>query len=249
MTSPWIRTLAGSTTPALKLFCLPHAGGNAGLYRGWREHLSQDIELNLICYPGRLERWQQPIPASMPDLVREVAQAIAPCLNKPWAIFGHSMGAVVAHETVLALHKHGLPPPQLLAVSAREAPQFHQPGTLHHQDDKALCDELLRLDGTDPELLAVTEMRELILPTMRADYALIEQWQLSSTQPLSCPIAAFVGNEDPEFESQHAEGWARWTTSHFTLDRFRGGHFYFSGEPQPLINQLQARLRTTYALS
>ncbi|QLH61878.1 thioesterase II family protein [Serratia symbiotica] len=249
MTSPWIRTLSGCETPKLQLFCLPHAGGNAGLYRGWREHLLPEIELNVICYPGRLERWQQPIPASMPELVREVARAIAPRLGEHWAMFGHSMGAVVAHETVLALQREDLPQPQLLAVSAREAPQFHQLGILHQQDDEALCNELLRLDGTDPALLALPGMRELILPTMRADYALIEQWQLSSTQLLSCPIAAFVGSEDPELDQQQAEGWATWTTASFTLDRFRGGHFYFSEQPQPLISRLQARLKAVQALS
>ncbi|HBQ2928721.1 iron aquisition yersiniabactin synthesis enzyme (YbtT,resembles thioesterases) [Klebsiella pneumoniae] len=249
MTSPWIRTLSGYIKPELQLFCLPHAGGNAGLYRGWREHLPPEIELNVICYPGRLERWQHPIPATMPELVGEVSRAIAPHLGENWAIFGHSMGAVVAHETILALKCDELPPPQLLAVSAREAPQFHQPGLLHQQDDEALCQELLRLDGTDPVLLTLPEMRELILPTMRADYALIEQWQLSSRQLLSCPIAAFMGSEDPELDQMQAEGWASWTTASFTLDCFCGGHFYFREHPQPLLSRLLARLSAIQALS
>jgi pyochelin biosynthetic protein PchC len=242
MTSSWIKTLAGHSSPQIQLFCLPHAGGNAALYRGWREILPPEIELNLLCYPGRLERWQHEMPTSMNELVREVADAIAPILNENWAILGHSMGAVVAHETVLELQRRGRTSPQLLAVSAREAPQFHRPGTLHQQDDDALCKELLRLKGTDAALLAMPEMRELILPTMRGDYAMIEQWQLSSPQPLACPIAAFVGNEDPELSVQHAQGWASWTSSDFTLDRFDGGHFYFSDNPQPLVKRLRARL-------
>jgi pyochelin biosynthetic protein PchC len=235
-------------SPELKLFCLPHAGGNATLYRGWRELLPAEIELNVICYPGRLERWQQPIPVSMSELVQEVTAAIAPHLGERWAIFGHSMGAVVAHEIVLALQQREFLAPQLLAVSAREAPQFHRPGILHRQSDDALCEELLRLNGTDPALLALPEMRELILPTIRADYALIEQWQLSSARPLACPIAVFVGNEDPELNDQQAEGWAAWTTAGFTLDRFSGGHFYFSDDPQPLLTRLWGRLQQIQAV-
>lgn len=249
MNSPWIRTFAGCATPRLQLFCLPHAGGNAGLYRGWREYLPPEIELHVICYPGRLERWQHPVPASMPELVKEIAQAIAPRLTQNWGIFGHSMGAVVAHETILTLQRTGMPAPTLLAVSAREAPQFHQPGTLHQQKDEYLCSELLRLNGTDPALLALPDMRELILPTMRADYALIEQWRLSSSQPLSCPIAAFVGVDDPELDRRQAEGWSAWSTTAFTLDAFPGGHFYFSDDPQPLIARLQDRLLQLQAFS
>lgn len=243
MTSPWLRTLTTDACSKYQLFCLPHAGGNAALYRGWREQLPPEVTLNLVCYPGRLDRLHHPIPDTLPELVNALVQAVSPQLSDRWAIFGHSMGAVVAHELVLALQRKGLPAPQLLAVSAREAPHFHQPGTLHQQQDQALCDELLRLEGTDPALLAMAEMREIILPTMRADYRLIETWQLSSEKPLSCPIAAFVGHRDPELSLSQAQGWADWTTASCTLDVFEGGHFYFSGHQQAVIDRLLMRWR------
>lgn len=243
MTSPWLRTLTANAAEEYQLFCLPHAGGNAALYRGWREQLPPEIALNLVCYPGRLDRLHHPIPDTLPELVDAMVQAISPLLSERWALFGHSMGAVVAHELVLALQRKGLPAPQLLAVSAREAPQFHLPGTLHQQQDQALCEELLRMEGTDPALLAMAEIQEIILPMMRADYRLIETWQLSSDQPLSCPIAAFVGNRDPELNISQAQGWADWTTASFTLDVFEGGHFYFSGHQQEVIDRLLMRWR------
>lgn len=239
----WVRTLAGTSEPGLKLFCLPHAGGNSALFRGWRTLLPPDIELNLICYPGRLDRWQQPMPDTLSGLAQAVAIAISEHIDGDWAIFGHSMGAVVAHEVVQALQPWGVPPPRLLAVSAREAPQFHQSGTLHTGSDDALVAELLRLGGTDPALLDIPEMRDLILPALRADYALIERWQPDAVQPLACPIAAFVGRDDPELSEPQAQGWAAWTTARFSLDCFDGGHFYFSRELQPLIAQLQLRLK------
>lgn len=243
MTSPWLRSFTTNAAEQYQLFCLPHAGGNASLYRGWRERLPPEIALNLVCYPGRLDRLQHPMPDTLPELVDALVQVISPLISERWAIFGHSMGAVVAHELVLALQKKGLPAPQLLAVSAREAPQFHQPGTLHQQQDQALCEALLRLEGTDPALLAMKEIRQLILPSVRADYRLIETWQLSSAEPLACPIAAFVGNRDPELNVLQAEGWAEWTTAAFTLDRFEGGHFYFSDDPQAVIGRLRERWR------
>ena len=239
----WIRTLAGTSEPGLKLFCLPHAGGNPALYRGWRAQLPPDIELNLVCYPGRLDRWQEPMPGTLSGLAREVAAAIGEHIDGAWALFGHSMGAVVAHEAVQVLVRRGAPLPRLLAVSARGAPQFHQPGTLHASSDDVLVAELLRLGGTDPALLDIPEMRDLILPTMRADYTLIERWQPDAVRPLACPIAAFVGSGDPALSLAQAQGWEAWTTARFSLDRFDGGHFYFSRDPQPLIAQLQRRLK------
>ena len=238
----WIRTFAGTSSPGLKLFCLPHAGGNPALFRGWRALLPVDIELNLICYPGRLDRWQQPVPDSMAALVQAVTNAMAEHIDGEWAIFGHSMGAVVAHEAVTLLAARGVSPPTLLAVSAREAPQFHLPGSLHAGSDEARIDELMRLGGTDPALLAMPEMRGLILPALRADYALIERWRPDALRPVACPIAAFVGSSDPELDDAQARGWSEWTTARFTLDCFAGGHFYFSPDPQPLIERLRARL-------
>ena len=243
MSQQWIHCLPGRDQHPLPLYCLPHAGGNAALYRNWRACLPESISLNLITLPGRLERWQQAMPDSMPALVTQLADQLAPDINVPWAIFGHSMGAVVAHELILELQRRGKPAPLLLAVSAREAPQFHQPGTLHQQSDRQLCDELLRLGGTQPALLEIAEMRDFILPVMRADYALIEGWELSDRQPLSCPIAAFVGRDDPELDENAARGWAQWTDAGFTLDSFAGGHFYFNHQPQPVINRLVAHVQ------
>lgn len=238
----WISTVAGTSSPGLKLFCLPHAGSNPALFRGWRAQLPADIELDLVCYPGRLDLWRQPVPDSMAELVQAVAGAMAEYIDGEWAIFGHGMGAVVAHEAVTALARRGVPPPALLAVSAREAPQFHQPGSLYAGSDQELIDELMRLGGTDPALLAMPEMRRLILPVLRADYGLIERWRPDALQPVSCPIAAFVGSSDPKLDDAQVRGWSEWTTASFTLDSFSGGHLYFSPDPQPLIERLRARL-------
>lgn len=239
----WIRTLAGTSSPALKLFCLPHAGGNPALFRGWRALLPADIELNLVCYPGRLDRWQQPVPDSLTALAEAAAGAMAEHIDGAWALFGHSMGAVVAHEAVAMLERRAVRSPALLAVSAREAPQFHLPGSLHAGSDEALIAELMQLGGTDPALLEIPEMRELILPTLRADYRLIERWRAGGAVPVRAPIAAFIGGRDAVLNEHQAQGWSQWTTARFTLDRFDGGHFYFSPDPRPLIARLLARLQ------
>lgn len=236
--------MPGSGPQRLHLFCLPHAGGNAALYRGWREHLPHDITLHLINLPARRERLQDPLPDNLNTLANQLAEAIGPQICGHWALFGHSMGAVVAHELLLALQRRGHAPPVLLAVSAREAPQFHRPGTLHQQSDDRLCAELLKLGGTEEALLAMPEVRGLILPAVRGDYRLIERWQPSSTAPMPCAIAAFAGRQDTELSVEQAQGWAQWSEIGFSCDLFHGGHFYFSANPQPVIHRLVERLRT-----
>ncbi|MGW3974362.1 thioesterase II family protein [Streptomyces ardesiacus] len=226
----------------MRLLCLPHAGGTASLYRAWAGILPGWIEPVLVCPPGREERVDERVPDNVPALVTALAGAVRPLLDRPWAVFGHSMGALVAHELSLRLVAEGAPTPVHVFVSAREAPQYHRPGTVHLLDDDGLAAELLRLGGTHPELLALDEVRRLILPAVRDDYRLVETYTPPSPARLPCPVSALLGTDDTEVTEEEAQGWSQWTDAPFRLLPFPGGHFYFSDVPHDVVRVITGLL-------
>ncbi|MEV5085010.1 thioesterase domain-containing protein [Streptomyces sp. NPDC056159] len=235
LATPWLRRPRPHPNPAVRLLCLPHAGGSTALYRRWKDLLPPAIEPVLVCPPGREHRLDEPLPTELPELVAALGQAAAPLLDRPWAAFGHSMGATVAHELVLWLLERGHRAPEHLFLSARRAPQHDRGGTAHLLDDDALSDHLIRLGGTSREVLAMAELRQLVLPAVRGDYRLIETYAANPDGPVPCPLTALLGTADTEVTAQEAEGWEKWTTGPFQLLTFPGGHFYLSDHPEPVV--------------
>ncbi|WP_299941384.1 alpha/beta fold hydrolase [uncultured Microbulbifer sp.] len=245
MSCAWLNIPHPKPNAAIQLLCLPHAGGTAALYRPWVKLLPDSIELVLVCLPGREQRCNEVMPADMRSLITLLGNAVTPILDRPWAVFGHSMGATVAHELILSLQCRNLCGPEHLFVSARKAPQFQEGGNQHQLDDDSLCQQLIQLGGTAPELLEIPELRALLLPTLRQDYRLIETSKVSSDQPLSCPITAMLGRDDPELTPDDARGWQRWTNCHFHIYEYTGNHFYLSQSPHLVVSHVVKQLGLT----
>lgn len=240
--SPWFRRYRPRPAASMRLVCLPHAGGSAGFFRAWAALLPDSIELVAVQYPGREDRLDEPPMDDMHALVDALAQAMSALLDRPYLLFGHSMGAAVAHELCLALLGRRQRLPEHLVVSAREAPPRHHGGALHCADDDALRDELRRLGGTPAALLDCDEFCSLLLPRMRGDYRLIETYRPApaAMPPLPVAISAFVGTGDRELAVGDAEAWAQQTTRIFQVRRFAGDHFYLVPQLQQVIHVLLA---------
>jgi surfactin synthase thioesterase subunit len=221
---------------------VPHAGGSPGLYRSWPALFPADVELLLACPPGREDRLDDPFPPGLPVMASDLADALVPELEVPWAVFGHSMGAAVAHELVLEMLRRGGRPPEHVFVSAREAPQHHHGGDVHTLRDDELCAELVRLGGTHQDLLEIPELRGLVLPAVRADYRLIETYRPDPVDLLPCPVTALIGRQDEELTQADADGWRAWTSGPFELLAFPGRHFYLSERPQEVVAAVVERI-------
>lgn len=225
----WIDRFPQATT-SLRLFCFPCAGGGASAYRAWHAELPAGIELCPIQLPGREGRHREPPFESLDTLVLAVADAIEPWLDRSYALFGHSMGGLVAFELARELRRRGQPAPHHLFVAGVTPPRPHSDGRSRHRlNDPDLLDELRRFGGTPARLLDEPEIVRLLLPVLRADLAVVETYQPRCEPPLSVPIAAFAGAWDPEAPPDAMASWRDQTDAGFQLTTFAGDHFFLHG--------------------
>ncbi len=188
----WVTFPKPNPEASLRLFCFPYAGGNSSIFRTWPNSLLKTVEVSPIELPGRAAQMRLAPFTRLEPLVQTVAQDLMPYLNKPFAFFGHSMGALVSFELTRVLRRdYGISPVHLF-VSGRQAPQIPdstQP--IHALPEPEFKEELRRLNGTPTAILENAELMKLILPTLRADFAVIETYIYMNEPPLDCPIQHF----------------------------------------------------------
>ncbi|MFD7711500.1 thioesterase II family protein [Streptomyces sp. NPDC059785] len=243
-TGIWFRRYRGTVAPRLRLVCFPHAGGNARLFHGWAARLPADVELLAVRYPGRLERMDEPCAESMDELAGRISEALDPERDLPLVLFGHSMGAAVAYEVAVRLespHSDG-PGPALLLLSGRGAPHRTRSTALHRAADDVLVAGVTRLGTLGGDAYAVPELRELLLPVLRADYRLIETYERPRPPVVRAPVVAYLGDRDPGVSREGVEAWAELTGGGFTVRAFPGDHFYLAPQEAALTADIRARL-------
>lgn len=227
-------------TSRAALVCFHFAGGSAQTFYRWREQVDGECDVFAVELPGRGRRTREPFATHVQELARHLAQRCTLLPDKPWIFFGHSLGALLAYETVRALAALNLPVPCHLFVSARQCPDWLPVCSgLPALDDRALHDYLASLDGTPDEVLASKEMMGLIIPTLRADLQLIYQHQHSPGPALDIPIDAIGAIDDDYVRYESLLGWQRSTRLEFRLRMIEGGHFALMDQPGPLFELVQ----------
>ncbi|GHG93813.1 thioesterase II family protein [Streptomyces lanatus] len=239
----WIVAPARRTPPALRLFCLPYAAGAASVYTGWSGALGEHIEVCPVEYPGRQTRWRESPHARLAPLVDELASALEGELDVPYALFGHSMGSLVAFELARELRRRGAGEPHALFVSGGRAPRLrHEQPRTHDQPDAFVVDRLRRLGGLPGEVCDEPELLELLMPAIRADFAVCETYEYRAEPLLTCPVVAFAGTEDPEVPAARMAPWAEETTGPFVRYELPGDHFFLRPSRTPLLDTVRAAL-------
>ncbi|MFV8755933.1 thioesterase II family protein [Nannocystaceae bacterium ST9] len=231
----------------LPLLCFPHAGGGGVEYRHWARSLPGRVAVWPVALPGREARLGEPAIRRVGVLIDAMVEALADHLDRPYALFGHSMGAVLAFEFARGMRRIGAREPVLLAVSGRRAPTLAESGervVLHDRPDEDLLDHLRRLAGTPTEVLAEPALQRLILPTLRADFEMLETWAYVPELPLDCPIHAFAGREDPVAPTREVARWRELTLAEFELCELPGDHFFLRPQAAALLARLADALAT-----
>jgi medium-chain acyl-[acyl-carrier-protein] hydrolase len=247
----WLSCPRPNPKARLSLFCFPYAGGDALIYRPWVAALPPTVELQLVHLPGRGVRLGERPFTSLEPLVRAAAPALLPHLNKPFAFFGHSMGAIISFELSHLLRREHALSPRHLFVSGRRAPQEVDPDPpAHDLPEPEFIEELRRLNGTPVEVLEHPELLQLIMPLLRADFAVAENYRYEPRPPLDCPITAYGGVEDRDASREQMGGWREHTTSSFVLRILPGDHFFINSARALLVESLSRELvRLTDELS
>ncbi|MGA2887865.1 MAG: alpha/beta fold hydrolase [Terracidiphilus sp.] len=225
----------------MRLFCLPHAGGGATAFHSWNAALPAFVQICSVQLPGRETRLSEPLYTQMDPLVEVITQQLQPWLDIPYAVFGHSMGAMLAFEWVRRLQREQHSMPVWLFLSGRRAPDVEGDNNLLHLlPDREFVSELTRIyDGISQEFLEDAELMEVFLPILRADVSVVESYCFQEGLPLDCPITVFAGTKDASVSWDELLAWKRQTRRRFAMQILPGGHFY----PQsPLLQTISATL-------
>ena len=244
--SPWINCPKPNPGAKLRLFCFPYAGGSALIYQRWPDVLPASIELCAVQLPGRGARHAERPFARIGPLVEAAAENLLPYMDRPFALFGHSIGAIISFELARHLRrKHQLEPVRLL-VSGRRAP--HVPDTeppTYDLPEPEFIEKLRQLNGTPQEVMEHAELMQLMIPLLRADFAISETYSYYEEAPLSCPISAYGGLQDTEVPRENLEAWREHTTAAFVLRMLPGDHFFINQSQSHLTWMVARELATT----
>jgi surfactin synthase thioesterase subunit len=239
----WITTLNPHPHARCRLFCLPHAGGGAALFRTWPNGLPADVEVCPIHLPGREVRFAEPRFTSIVKLVQTLAPVILPHLQKPFAVFGHSMGGLIGFELIRELRRLDAPTPLQLLIAARQAPQLVETSSpLRGLPDNEFFGALQQRYGGIPyEALNNQEIRDVFMPLLRADIEMVETYRCHPEEPLDCPISVFGGRLD-RIAHPDLLAWQQQTREPVFVQMFEGSHFFMQTAQACLLEVIGRQL-------
>ncbi|MFF7243015.1 thioesterase II family protein [Embleya sp. NPDC008237] len=238
---PWVTLPQPRPDAEVRLYCLPYAGAGASAFRDWPGALAAlgSYEVAPIQYPGRENRLREHPFIDVDAMAAEVAASI----DRPYAVFGHSIGGRLAFELCRRLRALGCPDPLRLFASGCPAPQ-HPPAAIRDSDlpDDEFIARVDGMGGLPAEVLADPELRELVVPVLRSDFTMVDDYDYTPQPPLAYPISAFVGDADPEADPDTAAGWGEQTAARFALHVLPGDHFFLHSARRALLATLVADL-------
>jgi medium-chain acyl-[acyl-carrier-protein] hydrolase len=231
----------------VRLFCFPYAGGGASIFVRWSRELGPGVEVCPVQLPGRENRMSETCLKRISEVAELAVEALGPYFETSFALFGHSLGAVIAYEVAQRLRAKEVQP-QRLIVSAHRAPQIplpHEPTwDLPDADFKRRLEEL---NGTPKRVLQHEELLRLVLPCIRADFQLDETYtHRTDYEPLDCPITVFGGAKDAETPESHLQAWREVTRSACEVRMIDGDHFFINTHTAVLIDAVGQALHKRY---
>jgi len=238
------------TDAVVRLFCLPHAGAGASRYFRWASYLPAEIEVCPLLLPGREGRIREAPFSDLQSLVYALAKSLMPAVDRPFAFFGHSMGALVGFELARCLRRELDASPVHLFASGHRAPQLPDlDEPVHRLPDELLVERVRQMDAAADELFERHDLGTLILPALRADFTLCATYAYYQDAPLSCPISVFGGRADPRVAPGDLAAWSEQTTGELVVRLFAGGHLFVNDCELAVMEAIVADLVDTFQRS
>jgi medium-chain acyl-[acyl-carrier-protein] hydrolase len=230
-----------NSTAKFRLFCFPYSGAGASIFRTWAAPLAPHIEVVAVQLPGRETRRKEPLFANLPALIEALTPALLPYLDRPFAFFGHSVGALISFEMARQLRRVGHSPPVQLIVSSRPAPQLPAATPpIHHLPDADFLAALQRYSGTPAIVLENADVMNVFMPILRADLAMNETHVYQPEAPFEFPIAAFGGLQDPQVSQAALASWSEQTSADFQIELLPGNHFFLKEQKMAILHHIAA---------
>jgi medium-chain acyl-[acyl-carrier-protein] hydrolase len=225
--------------PRIRLFCLPYAGGGASAFRSWPAAVPREIEICPVHLPGREGRFREPLQTDAESLAALLHRELMPRVDGiPFALFGHSLGGMLAYELARRLTASGRSPVRLF-VSGRRAPgRSRWRETLHALPEREFVAKLREFNGMPEAILGDPQIMDVLLPILRADFQVSETYGHRPGPLLTCPISAMGGTSDPLVGHDDLHAWRDWTAGAFRLRLFPGGHFFFRDAEDDVMKAL-----------
>lgn len=239
----WVTCPQPNPQAKIRLFCLPYAGGSAIIFRTWPNHLPPTIEVCPIEIPGRGRQIKLPPYRKIEPLVEEIGKNIIPFLDKPFAIFGHSMGGLVSFELIRFLRSNYNLSPLHLFISARNAPQvtpIKKP--IYNLPDDEFWQEICDFNGTPDEVIDNSDIIEFFLPILRADFTILDTYVYQEQPAFDFPISVFGGLQDKVYTDYELAAWQEQTTAAFSLHKLEGNHFFIREHEKVLLQYISKKL-------
>lgn len=244
----WITCPRPNPQARIRLFCLPFAGGGASAFFNWANELSASVEVCPIQLPGRENRMSETPFTQLTTLVQVLTRVMQPYLDKPFAIFGHSMGAKISYELSRQLSQTYSVLPQHLFVSGSRPPHMPEESPIHQLPEQEFLREVLQFNGTPKTIMENEKLMTLFLPLLRADLTLDETYIYQPCSPLACPITVLGGIEDAEVDHDDLLAWREYTTNSFAVQMFPGDHFFLRSVEKDILRILSASLQKAVLL-
>ncbi|MEU9394177.1 alpha/beta fold hydrolase [Streptomyces sp. NPDC048324] len=233
----WLRRYRDDDGCETKLLCFAAAGAGASAYRTWALGLPSDVAVLAVRYPGREDRFGDPFAPRLEALADEIANALGALTRHRLVMFGHSMGASVAHEVALRFQEWGCPP-AALCVSGRRATHALAGRQMISGTDEEIIAHVVGFDASRAAVFADPDLREIVLPAVRADYHLVDDYVGGPRPLLDCPVYGYTGDTDSEVTPEQMRRWGELTQETFRLRVLPGGHFYLRAQEAALLADL-----------
>ena len=210
----------------VKLYCIPYSGGNFNSYAEFRKYFPNYIDVVNLELPGRGKRVVDPLLYNIDEMVSDLFEQIKNYLQKPYAIYGHSLGALLGFLLYKNIHEKGYDLPDRIFVSGQTAPVLIRTDNIHLLPDEEFINMLRKMGGTPLELLDDEGFMKYFLPVIRADFESIDNYTyIPGSKPLDVPITVIIGL-DEKITDEEAERWQDETSKKISIHKYSGGHFF-----------------------
>lgn len=241
--------MARTDEPSARLFCMHVAGGSARMFLPWRKLLPHWIELCAVQLPGRERRIAEPLNTEVSEVTADFLGCVGHLLDRPFVLFGHSMGGLLAYDCAREIQERQLRRPSAVIVSATRAPDTARRSDWYGSNDVELVDLLVTMGGVTREVFDNLELRSILLAIFRADLALCDRYRLNGRGGIHAHLLALAGTRDRVAPPESVRGWQRYAFGSFEYKEVGGGHFFIDRCPlevvEPIVEVFRSEVDTS----